>query len=80
MCFISNVNGLKCNFLGRVAFAVKCCGYSFGKKDADRPVVFWNHVHIISSNHIIRFSGLFFFLKKNEKIFCTSLGNTVWVL
>ena len=41
----------KRSFGGRVAFAVKCCGHSFGRKDADRPVVFWNHVQLYHQPH-----------------------------
>lgn len=30
----------KCGLLGRVVLAPGFCGHSFGRKDADRPVVF----------------------------------------
>ena len=66
----------KRSFGGRVAFAVNCCGHSFGRKDADRPVVFWNHVQLYHQPHFLDF----FFFKKARKCFCISLDNIVCML
>lgn len=39
--FLRNLSGLKAYSRSlREASAGKCCGHSFGRKDADRPVVF----------------------------------------
>lgn len=50
--------------LGRVAFAVKLCGHSLGKKDADRPVAFRNHVQVY---HQTTEDFLAFLLKTRER-------------